>query len=98
MERPRWPSGKVLAMDRRVAGSTPDSTEDPSCIGPIACKIIRRTPNVLPLVWCGILKRGCHLRCRPVHLTEVQNYKVCHNIALVLLQNGTLILLNYDDL
>ncbi|GBL78703.1 Jerky -like [Araneus ventricosus] len=38
-------------------------------------------------VWRG----GCQLRCRPRHLTEVQNYEVRPKIALVLLQNGTLI-------
>ncbi|GBM27156.1 hypothetical protein AVEN_207489-1 [Araneus ventricosus] len=38
--------------DQRVPGSRPDSTEDPSCIGPIARSIIRRGPNVLPLLWC----------------------------------------------
>ncbi|GBN34301.1 hypothetical protein AVEN_163358-1 [Araneus ventricosus] len=40
--RPRWPSGKVSALGRRVPGSKPDSTEDPSCIGPVARQIIRR--------------------------------------------------------
>ncbi|GFU04463.1 uncharacterized protein TNCV_1080261 [Trichonephila clavipes] len=24
--------------------------------------------------WCGSLERGCQLRCRPRHLTMVQNY------------------------
>ncbi|GBM09026.1 hypothetical protein AVEN_229057-1 [Araneus ventricosus] len=42
----------------RVPGSKPDSTEDPSCIGPVACSIICRRSNVLPLVWCGSLERG----------------------------------------
>ncbi|GBM29959.1 hypothetical protein AVEN_167437-1 [Araneus ventricosus] len=43
------------------------------------------------LVWCGSLERGCQLRCYPRHLTTVQNYEVRPKIALVLLQNGTLI-------
>ncbi|GBO24807.1 hypothetical protein AVEN_180117-1 [Araneus ventricosus] len=43
--------------------------------------------------WCGVevWRGGCQLRCRPRHLTEVQNYEVRPKIALVLLQNGTLI-------
>ncbi|GBL86169.1 hypothetical protein AVEN_249204-1 [Araneus ventricosus] len=53
--RPRWPSGKVLVgvvvrcwhQNRRVPGSKPDSTEDPSHIGPISRYIMRREPNVL---------------------------------------------------
>ncbi|GBM43124.1 hypothetical protein AVEN_148693-1 [Araneus ventricosus] len=42
------------------------------------------------VVVSGSLERGCQLRCRPRHLTEVQNYEVRPKIALVLLQNGTL--------
>ncbi|GFX23570.1 uncharacterized protein TNCV_3770441 [Trichonephila clavipes] len=33
---------------------------------------------VLPLVWCESSKSGCQLRCRPRHLTMVQNDKVRH--------------------
>ncbi|GBO19437.1 hypothetical protein AVEN_179272-1 [Araneus ventricosus] len=36
---------------RRVAGSKPDSIEDPSCIGPVACQIIRRGQTTSR--WCG---------------------------------------------
>ncbi|GBM15064.1 hypothetical protein AVEN_150083-1 [Araneus ventricosus] len=43
--------------------------------------------HLLVLVWRGSLEKGCNLRCRPRHLIAVQNYK----IALVLLQNRTLI-------
>ncbi|GBO29495.1 hypothetical protein AVEN_14493-1 [Araneus ventricosus] len=71
---------------RRVPGSKPDSTEDPACKG--ACC----TPNVLPLV--GRLERECQLMCR--HLTVVQICEVRPKIALVLLQNGTLILLKLN--
>ncbi|GBM42452.1 hypothetical protein AVEN_139887-1 [Araneus ventricosus] len=35
---------------------------------------------------------GCELRCRPRHLTVVQNYEVREKIALVLPFRGTLIL------
>ncbi|GBL80318.1 hypothetical protein AVEN_90487-1 [Araneus ventricosus] len=34
---------------------------------------------------------GCQLRCRPRHLTAVQNYEVRPKIALVLFENGALI-------
>ncbi|GBO24811.1 hypothetical protein AVEN_188776-1 [Araneus ventricosus] len=46
-QNPRWSSGKVSALGRRVAGSKPDSTEDPSCIGPVA------------LVLCTVLYWTC---------------------------------------
>ncbi|GBN29884.1 hypothetical protein AVEN_178989-1 [Araneus ventricosus] len=80
--------GRARLRGRRVPGSKPDSTEDPPCIGPVEREIIRRGPNVLPLVWFGSLERGCQLRCRPRHLTEIQNDEVRPKIALVLLQNG----------
>ncbi|GBL74700.1 hypothetical protein AVEN_243582-1 [Araneus ventricosus] len=75
-----------------IPGSKPDSTEQPPCTGPLARQIIRRESNVLSLVWCGSLERWCQLRCRPRHLTVVQNYDVRPKIALVLLQSGTLTL------
>ncbi|GBM28137.1 hypothetical protein AVEN_224194-1 [Araneus ventricosus] len=79
---------------RRAPGSRPDSTEDPPCMGPAARYIIRSGQTSSR--WCGVEVRrgGCQLRCRPRHLTEVQNYEVRPKIALVLLQNGTLIKLN----
>ncbi|GFW44472.1 hypothetical protein TNCV_1749011 [Trichonephila clavipes] len=33
-----------------------------------------KSVDVLPLTWCGSLKRGRRLQCR--HVAEVQNYKV----------------------
>ncbi|GFU86052.1 uncharacterized protein TNCV_636811, partial [Trichonephila clavipes] len=34
--------------------------------------------------WCGVVvRRGCQLRCRPRHLTMVQNYVVRRQKALV---------------
>ncbi|GBN64508.1 hypothetical protein AVEN_114426-1 [Araneus ventricosus] len=76
---------------RRVPGPRPDSTEDPPCMGPAARQIIRSGQTSSR--WCGVevWRGGCQLRCRPRHLTEVQNYEVRPKIALVLLQNGTLI-------
>ncbi|GBN18088.1 hypothetical protein AVEN_182766-1 [Araneus ventricosus] len=76
---------------RRVPGSKPDSTEDPPCTGPAARYIIRSGQT--PSRWCGVeaWRGGCQLRRRPRHMTEVQNYNVRLKIALVLLQNGTLI-------
>ncbi|GBM28916.1 hypothetical protein AVEN_265297-1 [Araneus ventricosus] len=40
---------------------------------------------------CGCWRLGGQLRRRPRHLTEAQNYEVRPKIALVLLQNRTLI-------
>ncbi|GBN73996.1 hypothetical protein AVEN_193517-1, partial [Araneus ventricosus] len=83
--RPRWPSGKIPTSNRMVAGSKPDSAEDPPCMGPAARKIIRsgRMPSRLcsAEVWRG----------GPRHLTAVQNDDVRPKIPLLLLQNGTLI-------
>ncbi|GBM47105.1 hypothetical protein AVEN_24237-1 [Araneus ventricosus] len=78
-------------QSRTVPGLRPDSTEDPSCIGPVARYIIRKGSNVQPLLWFGNLERGCHLRCRPHDLTAVQYEEVHPKMALVLLQNGVLI-------
>ncbi|GBN90589.1 hypothetical protein AVEN_180277-1 [Araneus ventricosus] len=72
----------------RIPGSKPDSTEEPQCKR-VWLKLNPSGPNVLPLVWCGSLERGCKLRCRPRHLTTVQNYEVCPKIPLVLIQNAT---------
>ncbi|GBN15628.1 hypothetical protein AVEN_51242-1 [Araneus ventricosus] len=82
---------KSRLWGRRVPGSKLDSTEDPPCIW--ACCTLNLTlwPNVLPLVWCGSLERGCKVRCRPRHLTWVQNDEVLPKIVLLLLQNETLI-------
>ncbi|GBN64256.1 hypothetical protein AVEN_134307-1, partial [Araneus ventricosus] len=32
--------------------------------------------SIWTLMWCGRFERGCQLRCRPRHLTAVQNYEV----------------------
>ncbi|GBM77925.1 hypothetical protein AVEN_89588-1 [Araneus ventricosus] len=52
------PVVKSLPRGRRAPGSKPDSTEDLSCIGPVARQIIPILPNVLPLMWCESLERG----------------------------------------
>ncbi|GBN75415.1 hypothetical protein AVEN_27103-1 [Araneus ventricosus] len=41
--------------------------------------------------WCGILKSGWSNRCRPRHLSKVQNCEVHHKVILVLLLSVTLI-------
>ncbi|GBM05585.1 hypothetical protein AVEN_210857-1 [Araneus ventricosus] len=41
--------------------------------------------------WCGILKSGRSNKCRPRHLSKVQNYEVHHKVVLVLLLSGTFI-------
>ncbi|GBM22059.1 hypothetical protein AVEN_137369-1 [Araneus ventricosus] len=83
--RPGWP------RSRRIPGSKSDSTENPSCIGPVACEILRRVSNILPMVWCGSLERWCQPRFRRRHLITVRNSEIRPKIALVLLRNGTLI-------
>ncbi|GBL75344.1 hypothetical protein AVEN_210154-1 [Araneus ventricosus] len=85
---PRGHDGLVVIsrlLGRWVPGSKLDSTEDPSCIGPPARYIIRSRPNAIPLGW-----RGSQFRCDPRHLTAVRNAEVRPKIALVLLQNWTL--------
>ncbi|GBM92883.1 hypothetical protein AVEN_205215-1 [Araneus ventricosus] len=73
--------------DRRAPGSKPDSTEDPPYMGPTTRQIILSVQT--PFRWCGAEVWRCQLRCRPRHLTAVQNDEVRPKIALVLLQNGT---------
>ncbi|GFY12021.1 uncharacterized protein TNCV_4975211 [Trichonephila clavipes] len=51
--------------------------KDPPCREAMHVKSIKSL-NVLLLVWCGSQERECQLRCRPRHLTMVQNYEVCH--------------------
>ncbi|GBM33460.1 hypothetical protein AVEN_55784-1 [Araneus ventricosus] len=42
--RPRWPSGKVSSFGRRIRGSKPDSTEDPSCMEPVKSNAVAKRP------------------------------------------------------
>ncbi|GBO38530.1 hypothetical protein AVEN_128745-1 [Araneus ventricosus] len=76
-----------------LSGKAPGSKLDSSEAVYGACCALNDTqwPNALPLVWRGSLKRGCQLRRRPRHLTMVQNYDARPKVALVLLQNETLI-------
>ncbi|GBO14118.1 hypothetical protein AVEN_250765-1 [Araneus ventricosus] len=50
-QRPRWLSGKVSVSEPQ--GSKPDSTKDPSRIGPVARQIIRRLGGQTSSRWCG---------------------------------------------
>ncbi|GBM30168.1 hypothetical protein AVEN_134212-1 [Araneus ventricosus] len=45
---PRWPSGKVSVLGRRIPGSKSDSTEDPSCMGLLHAKsyVVAKRPPV----------------------------------------------------
>ncbi|GFV24301.1 uncharacterized protein TNCV_422911 [Trichonephila clavipes] len=54
----------------------PSTTKDPPCRAAMHVKSVESS-NVLP--WCGVEVRreGCQLRCRPRHLTMVENYVVC---------------------
>ncbi|GFY32583.1 uncharacterized protein TNCV_673381 [Trichonephila clavipes] len=56
----------------------PSTTEDLPYRGAMHVKSVESS-NILPLVWCGNLKREMTAqRCRPRHLTVVQNYEVRH--------------------
>ncbi|GBO29783.1 hypothetical protein AVEN_93590-1, partial [Araneus ventricosus] len=83
-ERLRWPSGKCRPQNRRVPGLKPYSTEDPSCIVPVAPKSY--VDGQTSFRWCGteVWRSGYQLGCHPRHLTVVQNYEVSPNIALIL--------------
>ncbi|GBL93949.1 hypothetical protein AVEN_76680-1 [Araneus ventricosus] len=82
----------VRFRGRRVPDLKLDSTEDPPCMW-ACCRLnntqsAKRPPAVVERkFWRG----GCQLRCRPNHLTAVQNVEVCPKIVLVLLQSDTLV-------
>ncbi|GBM15670.1 hypothetical protein AVEN_262852-1 [Araneus ventricosus] len=62
-KRPQRHSDKVSVSGLRAPGSKPDSPEDPPCL---------MSPR-----WCDVEAwRGYQLRCRPCHLTTVQNDNV----------------------
>ncbi|GBM33745.1 hypothetical protein AVEN_131648-1 [Araneus ventricosus] len=77
--------------NRSVVGSKPIPLKICLVWGLLHVKSYIGGSSVLSLVWCGSLERGCQLRCRPRHLTAIQKYEVRLQIALVLVQNGTLI-------
>ncbi|GBN58922.1 hypothetical protein AVEN_123928-1 [Araneus ventricosus] len=68
-----WKTSGVLILletaKTRAALSLMKSTDTSNC------SYVTRS-KLLPLVWCGSLERGCQLRCRPRHLTVVQNRSV----------------------
>ncbi|GBN32114.1 hypothetical protein AVEN_17807-1 [Araneus ventricosus] len=59
--------------------------------GPAARQIGCNGSNVPFLARHGSLKRSSHVWYCPVHLTVVQSYETRPKVALVLLQNGTLL-------
>ncbi|GBN55075.1 hypothetical protein AVEN_55420-1 [Araneus ventricosus] len=88
---PRWPSGKTAAPGPQGFWLETRFHRRSAVYGACGTPNHPQCPNVLPLVWRRSLERGCHVRCRPHHLTMVQNGEVRPKIALVLLQNRTLI-------
>ncbi|GBO28066.1 hypothetical protein AVEN_37790-1, partial [Araneus ventricosus] len=89
--RPRWPSGKI--SDSEPAGfqaRNPNPLKIPRVLGLLHVKSY--VGGQTSSRWCGAETwRGrCELRCRPRHLTVVQNCDARPKITLVLLQNGTL--------
>ncbi|GFT40608.1 uncharacterized protein TNCV_3007841 [Trichonephila clavipes] len=52
----------------------PSTTKDPPCRAAMHAKSVESETSSR---WCGVVvRRGCQLRCRPRHLTMVQNYVV----------------------
>ncbi|GBL81108.1 hypothetical protein AVEN_83173-1 [Araneus ventricosus] len=76
---------------RRVPESKPGSTKDPTSMW--ACCMLNHTQGSKRPPAGVVRKSGerVQIRCRPHHLTAVQNYEVHPKTARVLLQNGTLI-------
>ncbi|GBO17088.1 hypothetical protein AVEN_4585-1 [Araneus ventricosus] len=92
------PSDKFDA--RHLGSRWPSSKVSPRAPGPIPLKnrsVLRLfhvnsyARNQTSSCWYGAeaWRKGCQLRCRPRHLTAVQNYEVRPKIALALLQKGT---------
>ncbi|GBN10312.1 hypothetical protein AVEN_191447-1 [Araneus ventricosus] len=88
---PRWPSGKVSALGPE--GSRFETRfHRRSAVYGARCTLnsyaVAKHP---PLVRRGSLERGRQLRGRPRHRAAAQNCEVRPKVALVLLQNRTLI-------
>ncbi|GBM17247.1 hypothetical protein AVEN_223789-1 [Araneus ventricosus] len=88
----------------RVPGSNPNSTNEPPCkwswctpnVLPLVwCPQPTSTDSPIGFrVHVGVVRKfgeGWQIRCLPRHLIVVQNNEVRLKIALMLLQNGTLI-------
>ncbi|GFU68264.1 uncharacterized protein TNCV_1717051 [Trichonephila clavipes] len=66
---------KVSDHGRHVISSSPVPLK--TCRVGQRCTLNLSTAET-PSRWCGVIvrRRGCHLRCRPRHLTMVQNYVI----------------------
>ncbi|GFW75184.1 uncharacterized protein TNCV_448891 [Trichonephila clavipes] len=53
----------------------PSTTKDPPCRGAKPVKSVESS-HILPLRYAVVRRGGCQIRCRPRHLTTVQNYEV----------------------
>ncbi|GBM49706.1 hypothetical protein AVEN_274361-1 [Araneus ventricosus] len=82
-----WPSGMVSASE--AEGSSFETTEVPSYIGPAARQIIRRWSHVLPLVRRESLERRYPLRNCPHHLNAVLNYEVPPKVTPCCFKTGS---------
>ncbi|GBO38807.1 hypothetical protein AVEN_223056-1 [Araneus ventricosus] len=73
---PLWPYGKVRLRVRRAPGSKPDSTEDSQLMR--ACCTLSHTYWVKhsPSGVVQKIREEELLKCRPRHLTAVQNFEV----------------------
>ncbi|GBM78439.1 hypothetical protein AVEN_96774-1 [Araneus ventricosus] len=89
--RQRWPSRKVSSLGQK--GSMFETRfHRRSAVYGACCTLIIRSGQTSSR-WCGVeVWRGdASSGCRPRHLTVVQNCEIRPKIALVLLQNETLI-------
>ncbi|GBM98897.1 hypothetical protein AVEN_201014-1 [Araneus ventricosus] len=85
-KRPQWPSGKVSVSGPECSRLETRFSRGSAVYG------AHCTPRSgqMPSRWCGVeVWRWYKLRCRPCHLTTVQNDKVRPN-SPVFLQNWTL--------
>ncbi|GBM33775.1 hypothetical protein AVEN_183035-1 [Araneus ventricosus] len=76
---------------RRIPGSKPDSAKDLSCVGRLHAKSYVRGQTFSRWRGAEVWRGGCQLRHCPRHLPAAQNYEIGPKIALVLLQNSTLV-------
>ncbi|GBM90895.1 hypothetical protein AVEN_155328-1 [Araneus ventricosus] len=83
-----WPRPvRSRLRSRRAPGLKPDSTEEQPCIWTCFAlnytKWIKRPPAGVE-IWRGV----CQLRCRPRHLTAIQNDEVRSKITLISFKIG----------
>ncbi|GFY16398.1 hypothetical protein TNCV_2350411 [Trichonephila clavipes] len=69
----RKPSGQGIGSSQACHEFEPSTTKDPPCREQCTLNLPRTQTSSR---WCGSRRGGCQLRCRPRHLTMVQNDEV----------------------